>query len=337
MHNRNRLLGALMLLLAALNATSLATAQRETGAAAEPDHDADPELRDALMHFNLGVDFYREGSYRAALIEFRTAYEIRPSYKLLYNLAQASVELQEYANAVNYLLEYLDKGGTELAESRRQETQQMIQTLKSRMANISVTSNEADAEIYLDDTLVGRAPLANDVAVSVGRHRIIARKRGLPAVEGVVDVAAGERRTLHLEFVRAPQNEPRPAIGRAAPEPEPPARPLWGLPPSALWAGAATTALVLGAATMSVLTLASQNNYQAARNTLTSAAALNELRDVTEARALVSSILWGATLAGAGVTTFLIVTNDEQESIRPASARVSLSASPTHLTLEGTF
>src|ERR1700748_2626156 len=58
------------------------------------------EARDAAterarIHFKNGVDFYREHNFRAALIEFKRAYKAAPHFKLLYNLGQASLELQE--------------------------------------------------------------------------------------------------------------------------------------------------------------------------------------------------------------------------------------------------
>jgi hypothetical protein len=84
--------------------SELATAPREE-AGSEPaaatggDAPATPptpgEAEAARAHFRMGVDFYRERNFRAALIEFQRAYRAAPHYKLLYNLGQASVELQE--------------------------------------------------------------------------------------------------------------------------------------------------------------------------------------------------------------------------------------------------
>ena len=40
---------------------------------------------EARAHFSRGVEFYKEGDYRTALIEFKRAYEVLPNYKVLYN------------------------------------------------------------------------------------------------------------------------------------------------------------------------------------------------------------------------------------------------------------
>src|SRR5688572_21975310 len=74
----------------------------------------DAATEKARAHFKLGVDLYREGNSRAALIEFKRAYKAAPHYKLLYNLGQASLELQEDSNAIDYFTTYLRQGGDEI-------------------------------------------------------------------------------------------------------------------------------------------------------------------------------------------------------------------------------
>ena len=47
----------------------------------------------ARASFQQGVDLFHEGNFEAALAEFRKAYATAPSYRLLYNIAQAYYEI----------------------------------------------------------------------------------------------------------------------------------------------------------------------------------------------------------------------------------------------------
>src|SRR5664279_276256 len=53
----------------------------------------------ASVSFRQGVELYREANFEAALVEFRKAYQLSPSYKVLYNIAQSYFELHDYVNA----------------------------------------------------------------------------------------------------------------------------------------------------------------------------------------------------------------------------------------------
>src|ERR1700679_4128277 len=74
---------------------------------------------DARSHFTHGVELFKEADFRAALIEFQRAYDAAPNYKVLYNLGQTSLELQDYAGALKAFRGYLDGGANQIPAARR--------------------------------------------------------------------------------------------------------------------------------------------------------------------------------------------------------------------------
>ncbi|HET6335754.1 MAG TPA: PEGA domain-containing protein, partial [Polyangiales bacterium] len=162
--------------------------------------DSDNPTDRARVHFRNGVDFYHEGNFRAALIEFKRAYKASPHYKLLYNLGQVSLELQEDGSAIDYFTHYLREGGDELSPERTQEVQRDLARLQARLAHATITADQAGAEIYVDDGLVGTSPLSGSVRLSVGRHHIKAKQRGVITAERTLDVAAGDDLVVALEL-----------------------------------------------------------------------------------------------------------------------------------------
>jgi hypothetical protein len=293
--------------------------------AAEPD---DPVER-ARLHFRLGVDFYREKNFRAALIEFQRAYGASPHYKLLYNLGQASLELQEDNNAIGYFTRYLTEGATEISDERRAEVEQNIIKLRARLGTVTVRTNQAGAEIYMYDTRLGVSPLRDPVKVSVGRRKFVAVKQGFSDVERVIDIAAGEEATVVLEFRAQPEIDVSKLRVQAVASPEDDSH------SPAMWSGFATAAVAAGAGTMSILTMMAQDRYNDEKKGLTTRSQLERFRDDAKTKALVSDVLWGVTIAGAGLTAVLLFTSGGCE--REVEPGVSLRVHPTGLKVAGAF
>ena len=81
------------------------------------------EKDDPKVRFQHGVDLFRDGDYRAAVIEFRRAYELSPNPRVLYNLGEASLEAQDYPAAQSALRRYLDEVGKDVPPARRTQVE----------------------------------------------------------------------------------------------------------------------------------------------------------------------------------------------------------------------
>jgi hypothetical protein len=303
-----------------------------------PDDGSDPALEQARVHFRQGVDAYRTGNYRGALVEFRAAYELRPNYKLLYNMAQSCMELQNRGPAVDYLTRYLAEGSSEIPRARREEAERTLRWLESRVAQVRVVANRADAEIYVDDLPIGRTPLAEEILVSAGPHTFSARKRGLPSVEQVVEITAGDPARVELEFTPPKRAEfDRAAAPNASSDRTSRTTPGWSSDPLFISTAIATAVLAAAATTMTVLTVSSEADYESARDNVVDADMLGELSAQTKSRALATDLLWAATVASGVVATVAFVRSGASEEHQPAAASARLIASPARLTFRAQF
>ena len=316
-------------LVLALNAVAAARARAQENESEEA-QDPNTATERARLHFRNGVDFYRERNYRAALIEFKRAYKASPHYKLLYNLGQASLELQEDASAIEYFTNYLREGADELGAERKKEVEQDIIRLQARLCHVTITVNQPGAEIYIDDGLIGTSPLPEPVKLSVGRRRIVALKSGFITAERTLDVAAGDHLSVELELKDRSQDLAKLQLVASAAA----ARHSDSSLSAAAWSGIATAVVGAGAVTMSVLTALAQSNYDTESKQKTSAARLQDIRDDAKAKALAADIAWGATIVGAGITTVLLIANsgsDEAPSQNKQGIKVDLGAGSLHL------
>jgi hypothetical protein len=277
---------------------------------------ADPQAsptQQASEHFDRGVAMYNEADYRAALVEFRKAYEIAPNAAVLYNLGQTYYQLQNYAQALTAFTRYLAESGD--SPSHKAEVEGIISTLKSRVGKLLVTTSLPDAEITIDDELAGKTPLTAAIDVSIGHRKVTALRAGKPAETRYVDVAAGELVKVSIEFVTAADTDisthvagPSVATGD-------------GRDHRSLIVGGwvATGILAAGAGTMGLVAWNASSTLQTARSTFPETA--SDLKDkasrVTTFSAIADALTAAAIVTG-GVALYFTLTRTKNHEVHVA-------------------
>src|SRR4051812_11192477 len=92
--------------------------------------------KEANTHFQRAVQLYSEADYRAALVEFKRAYEIAPHVAVLYNIGQAHYQLQNYAEALSSFERFVAEGGT----AHKAEVDQAISVLQTRVGKVDIST-----------------------------------------------------------------------------------------------------------------------------------------------------------------------------------------------------
>jgi hypothetical protein len=292
---------------------------------------------DARSHFTRAVELFKEGDFRAALIEFQRAYDAAPNYKVLYNLGQTSLELQDYAGALKAFRGYLDGGGREIPPARRTQVEADLKKLESRIARVDVVVNVEGADVTVDDVSVGKSPLREPVLVGAGRRRIAASKAGLTPTSRVIDVAGGDHPRVSLELVEATQQvvtvtqpqQHEEGQTVAPPPPTPTERTTTG-PSTAFWIGLGTTgALAVGAGVLGGLALSSKSTFDSrVQQVGATTQQIDDARNQTRAFALAADITGGVAIAAAITTVILAFTTHSTHVVREsAHARVFVGPS----------
>src|SRR5437773_3531943 len=66
--------------------------------------------RQAKLRYEAGQKYFRLGDFKQSVAEFRAAYEIYPTALLLFNIAQAYRQLEDYRQALFFYKQYLATG-----------------------------------------------------------------------------------------------------------------------------------------------------------------------------------------------------------------------------------
>jgi hypothetical protein len=322
-----------LLALALALALAPAHALAQTPPAAPP---AESAQEGGKSHFLRGVQIFHEGDFRGALVEFRRAYELTHNYKVLYNLGQTAFELQDYAGALRSFQRYLADGGAEIDAARRASVEDDLKKLAGRVAKLEIKTNAAGAEVTIDDVVVGRAPLAEPVLVSMGRRKVTVQKGTLPPSTRYVEVAAGDVATVSLDLAEAPAIvAPPPPVTVSPPvaPPPPPASP----PRTGVWISLGVTGALLGGAVVTgVLAVGAHGDAETDLHMLgVSASTVESAHTKTATLALATDILGGAAIAMGGVTLVLALTGKRDPAAGPKATALTLG--PRGAALSGSF
>lgn len=165
-------------------------------------------VEEARAHFAEGVKRYDDGAFATAKTEFEKAYELAPSYKLLYNLGLVYGQLDDPARAIRSLEGYLAQGAWEISDERVAEVTKLVSELTPRIASAKITTNVPGTQITVDETFVGQTPMEDFVVLNPGVHKVVGKHAGRLAAEQSVTATAGEVLKVQLDLKEPPTEVP---------------------------------------------------------------------------------------------------------------------------------
>jgi hypothetical protein len=330
---------------------------------------ADKETKEkARAHMKAGVNYVNDPSgakWEEALGEFRKAYSFVPSWLIAGNIGTAALHVERDQEALEYYTKYLAEGGKRIKAEERKQVEADVATLKASMVRVTVSTDVPGATLVDErmtadgKTIVNRYPTESsgttEFGIHPGNHRMVAK---LGDKQSSWEFAAESGATLKHEFKLEEKSEPagvekteKPAPMQEAREKPAPARgkvaPTAAAPrrrptPTSVYVGlVGTGVLAAGAAVTGVMALDkhAQFNDQNSPDGRTTGE-LQNLKDTGELLNIVTDVLIGAAVVGAGVTTYLYATRPEISTEQPrASLRIVPRVGPTGggLTVLGRF
>jgi hypothetical protein len=177
------------------------------------------EVQQAQARWKEGKAFFDAGNFEAARVAFRQAYTIFPHPAFLQNLGEAELRSARYVEAARHLAQYLHLS-TSGSPAQRDGAKSSLKKAAEKLAAVVVEANVDDAEIRVDDEIVGRTPLgALAWYVEPGRHVVVARKLGYLDGSEPVELGAGSTKNVFVRLPRVveapadastPKTDPRP-------------------------------------------------------------------------------------------------------------------------------
>ena len=145
---------------------------------------------EAKAAFEEGASLFSAGDFPAAAKAFRRAYEIKPSWRLLYNIGQSEAAAKRHGLAMDAFEKYLSQGGDDVDEARRVEVTAEVERLRTIVGTIEVTAPN-DSLVEIDGIERGTTPLPGRLKVAAGvEHQVAVRKGGKVLLARTVSVGS---------------------------------------------------------------------------------------------------------------------------------------------------
>ncbi len=148
--------------------------------------------RKARRSFQQGVSAFEAARLAEALDAFKRAYALRPSYRILYNIAQTEAEIGHPHRAVEAFEGYLADGGIRVTPKRKIAVEKEITRLRHLVGEIVVRGTRG-AEVWLDGERKGYLPLAGPIVLPSGRHLLVTRHGSGEPCNKEILVKGGQR------------------------------------------------------------------------------------------------------------------------------------------------
>ncbi len=313
-----------------------------------------PEVQDARDAYRLGISLIKQGQWSDALAAFERSFRLKPDAVTAFDIGYCERALGRFTRARKSFLRAL--AAPELPADKATEARGYLAEIESRLARAVTTLTPAGARVSVDGRPLDAAAPAELVAgtrepgppeavgapsftlvLDPGTHVIVVGAPGVPDAVVTRDLAAGTTVTLALAPADKPAAAtlaPGPDKPVLAPGPEKPAPPrsarrtgeavAFGLAGTSALVGTVFGALALkNKATLDGMCPQKDQCAIGSQGTI----------DAMSTFATVSTVALVAAAAGAGVGTFLLLTDD-----RPAPrAAMTLSIGPAHAGVRGWF
>ncbi len=141
----------------------------------------------------------RHDRYDEALAAYQRAYDLSPSYVILFNIGKAAELTGDAARAIVAYECHLEHGGADVDATRQAEVTAAVRALEKKVGLIALQIDEPGARVTIDGTPVGVSPIQALLPVNPGKRLV--QVQGSRAESRAIEVVAAER--LALEFTLA--------------------------------------------------------------------------------------------------------------------------------------
>jgi hypothetical protein len=218
-------------------------------AAAAPARADDMTTKEAQARFEEGLGRVKDGDFDGARISFAQAYAVLKKPDILWNLALAEQKSGHPVEAIGHFRQLQRDART---DADRTNASKHVTELLGQTGHIEVAA-VSGAQVSVDGSVVGMAPLADQVDVPAGKHHVeAATAQGKKATD--IDATLGQVvRVSFLEAAPTVEGKPQPQqpaatdaqpSSPAAPETTPATQRGWWTTPRYIGVGAGALAVV---------------------------------------------------------------------------------------------
>lgn len=149
----------------------------------------------ARNFFEAGLKLYKQQLYQEALAQFLESNRMLPREATQRNIGQTYRDLKDNAAAYEAFETLVTKYGDKMKPQAKADAQQALQELAVITGTVTVTIQEADANVTVDGKDAGQTPFAKPIRLNFGRHTVTVAKTGFETLNQSVDLQPGSNQS----------------------------------------------------------------------------------------------------------------------------------------------
>jgi hypothetical protein len=150
---------------------------------------------DAKAEYDSAKILYGAGDFSGALLKFNSAHKRSNDPRLLWNMAACEKSLRHYARALTLVRSYAGDGSGKVSDQERAEAVELIKVLEPLTGKLRIKVSEPDAEVAIDDEVIGRSPFESPQIVDLGTRKLRVKKTGFRDEQKDVNVSESSTET----------------------------------------------------------------------------------------------------------------------------------------------
>ena len=166
---------------------------------------SEEDQRIATEHFAAGNTFLKEGLFQQAIKEYEKGLEHWHHPGIHYNLALATLALNDPIRTHDHLVEALRFGPEPLDPEKFEHAQKYLALINQQLTTVRIVCQEPGAEVRLDGQLLFRAPGRYEGIRLRGEHTVTASKPGFETAQVTESLEPDDTDVIELKLYRPDQ------------------------------------------------------------------------------------------------------------------------------------
>ncbi|MBN2715212.1 MAG: hypothetical protein JXX14_05110 [Deltaproteobacteria bacterium] len=163
---------------------------------------------DARKVFMDGTALFEQNDYIKAAEKFRHAYELEPSWKIFYNIAQCEAAAKQYGRAMESFEKFLALGGDEITNERQEEVEAELDRLRRLVGFVEILAPKGST-VFIDNQARGTTPLPGKLMVAASVvHQLRIEQDGRELLSRKLEVSGTQAITVDVNNTQSVRSEP---------------------------------------------------------------------------------------------------------------------------------
>ncbi len=159
----------------------------------------------ARAAFEEGKGLFHDKKYAEAATAFRLAYELKKTWKLLFNIGQSEAASNNHGLALEAFEHYLSQGGDEVPKERQQYVLEEISRLRKMVGILEIQGEDGDV-IEVNGKERGALPDTSAMRVAMGKAEVRVTRGDQLVYDRRVEIFGGKTSTVRIPKT-APQDD----------------------------------------------------------------------------------------------------------------------------------